>query len=92
MSLWGKFNCPTCIKNKNIIIGSIIFIIIYIDLSKNIIAKRLPAEYRIGPHNFDILSIIFGSLLGDGSVERRVTGNGTRISFSQEATHKQYLL
>ena len=54
--------------------------------------KRLPAISRVGPHNIDILSIIFGSLLGDSHAERRVTGNGTRISFMQEASHKEYLL
>ena len=40
----------------------------------------------------DILSIIFGSLLGDSHAERRAIGNGTRISFTQEAIHKEYLL
>ena len=53
MSLWGKFYCPTCINYSNIIFGSFIFITIY--LSKNIIAKRLPATFRVGPHNMDIL-------------------------------------
>lgn len=58
----------------------------------NTIAKRLPATSRVGPHNIDILSIIFGSLLGDSHGERRIIGNGTRISFTQEANHKEYLL
>lgn len=44
---------------------------------------------RIGPHNKDILSIIYGSLLGDGYAEKH--GNGTRISFYQEHSHKYYL-
>lgn len=92
MSLWGKFDCPTCINNSYIIFGSFIFITVY--LSKNLIAKRLPATSRVGAHNMDILSIIFGSLLGDSHAERRAPfgGNGTRISFSQEAIHKEYLL
>lgn len=90
MSLWGEFSCPTCINNSNTIFGSFIFITIY--LSNNIIAKRLPAISRVGPHNKDILSIIFGSLLGDSHAEWRAIGNGTRISFTQEAIHKEYLL
>jgi ubiquinol-cytochrome c reductase cytochrome b subunit len=49
-------------------------------------------DKRIGPHNLDILSIIFGSLLGNGYAERRITGNGTRISFYQEGSHLSYLL
>jgi LAGLIDADG endonuclease len=32
---------------------------------------------KIGPINNDILSIIFGSLLGDGYAERRIQGKGT---------------
>jgi len=46
---------------------------------------------RIGPHNIDILSIIFGSLLGDAYAEYRKQGKGTRISFMQEASHLTYL-
>jgi ubiquinol-cytochrome c reductase cytochrome b subunit len=53
---------------------------------------RIRAEKRIGPHNKDILSIIFGSLLGDGHAERRSKGNGTRITFYQEGNHVSYLL
>ena len=90
MSLWGEIFCPTCINYSYTIFGSFIFIIIY--LNNNIIAKRLPATSRVGPHNIDILSIIFGSLLGDSHAERRAIGNGVRISFMQEATHKEYLL
>jgi hypothetical protein len=48
--------------------------------------------YRIGPHNKDILSIIYGSLLGDAHAEKRLSGMGTRISFFQEHTHLKYIL
>ena len=41
-------------------------------------------------HHINILSIIFGSLLGDGSLER--DGKGTRVSFYQSQSHKEYLL
>jgi ubiquinol-cytochrome c reductase cytochrome b subunit len=57
-----------------------------------IIGQRLKAEQRIGPHNFDILSIIFGSLLGDAHAEYRSQGKGTRICFYQEAKHSAYLM
>jgi len=53
---------------------------------------RIRADKRIGPHNLDILSIFFGSLLGDGHAERQIKGNGTRITFYQEASHVSYLL
>jgi hypothetical protein len=32
--------------------------------------KKLRGIYRIGPHNQEIYSIIFGSLLGDGYAEK----------------------
>lgn len=56
------------------------------------LAKRVPAETRIGPHNFDILSIFTGTLLGDAHAERRSSGNGTRISLSQESSRGEYLM
>jgi len=52
--------------------------------------SRLKGIYRIGPHNIDILSIIFGSLLGDAHAEKR--RSGTRFIFYQEGSHKEYLL
>ena len=45
---------------------------------------RLRSDKRIGPHNFDILSILFGSLLGDCHAEYRNKGKGTRFTFYQE--------
>jgi LAGLIDADG DNA endonuclease family/Cytochrome c oxidase subunit III len=51
---------------------------------------RVPSTKRIGPHNYDILSIIIGSLLGDGSMEK--DGNGSRFAFYQEKTNGEYLL
>jgi len=38
----------------------------------------------------NILSILIGSLLGDGTMER--DGNGSRFAFYQEKTHGEYLL
>jgi ubiquinol-cytochrome c reductase cytochrome b subunit len=54
--------------------------------------SRIRADKRIGPHNKIILDIIFGSLLGDGHAERRIKGNGTRVTFYQEGVHVSYLL
>lgn len=44
------------------------------------------------PLSMDILSIIYGSLLGDASAEKRKGGKATRILFFQENTHEAYLL
>jgi ubiquinol-cytochrome c reductase cytochrome b subunit len=54
--------------------------------------KRLRADKRIGPHNYDIISIIYGSLLGDSHAEYRSIGKGTRITFYQESKHSTYLI
>src|SRR6266478_2536430 len=54
--------------------------------------SRLKGIYRIGPHNKDIISIIFGSLLGEGQGQKRLLGVGTRFSFYQEASHVNYLM
>jgi hypothetical protein len=60
------------------------------ELKKNLI--RIRANKRIGPHNKDVLCILFGSLLGDAHAERRSQGNGTRITFYQEGYHESYLI
>ena len=52
--------------------------------------KKIRGYNRVGPHHRDIISIIFGSLLGNGGVERKK--DGTRITFYQEAIHIKYLL
>jgi ubiquinol-cytochrome c reductase cytochrome b subunit len=51
---------------------------------------RVPSIKRIGPHNYDILTIIIGSLLGDGTMEK--DGNGSRFAFSAEKLNGEYLL
>lgn len=47
------------------------------------------AKRRIGPHNEDIISIIVGSLLGDGHGEKRK--GGVRVSKQQEDRNVGYL-
>jgi ubiquinol-cytochrome c reductase cytochrome b subunit len=54
--------------------------------------SKLKGIYRIGPHNKDIISVIFGSLLGNGQGEKRLLGLGTRFRFTQEASHVNYLM
>jgi ubiquinol-cytochrome c reductase cytochrome b subunit len=85
MSLWGECICPKCDINlqiKNLIINTAYL------LPFNL--NKIRSLKRIGPHNFEILSIIFGSLLGDGYAEKH--GEGTRICFQQESSHSGYLI
>lgn len=99
MSLWGEFSCLRCFFNKSQITNfdSLNYSLInnimplFITNSSTII-KKLKGIYRIGPHNQDIISVIFGSLLGDAHGEKRSENGGTRISFYQESTHVSYLL
>src|SRR6267378_3413263 len=54
--------------------------------------SKLKGIYRIGPHNKDVISVIFGSLLGGAHGEKRILGVGTRFCFYQEAVHVTYLM
>lgn len=47
---------------------------------------------RIGPHNKNIIEIVFGSLLGNAQAELKKNNNGTRITFYQEGRHVKYSL
>lgn len=80
MSLWGNIICPKCIKyfNNIIIISYIVFIIIY-DISNNIISLKVDSNARIGPHNIDIIYIIYGILLGNSNAKKRITGTAIII-------------
>lgn len=95
--IFNEIECLDILFNNTCLyftFSSVISIIIpySIKSSNNIKIIRVKANLRIGPHNKDILSIIFGSLLGDGYAERRYKGNGTRISFYQEGSHVSYLI
>ena len=53
--------------------------------------SNIRAVNRIGPHNEDVISVIIGSLLGDGYANKR-SGEGVRICYRQSIRHKEYLL
>jgi hypothetical protein len=54
------------------------------------ILPRFKPQSRIGPHHEDIISVLVGSLLGDGHAERLQSG-GVRFRFRQQAKHKEYI-
>lgn len=57
------------------------------------LAFKLPnfkPSSRIGPHNIDVISVLVGSLLGDGHAERQLSG-GIRFRFKQQVKHKIYI-
>lgn len=95
MSLWGIHLCLTCDFHHVILElfdNSDYITLITVILSNGNTANRIKSYTRIGPHNLDLLSIIYGTLLGDSHAEQRTNGNGTRIGFYQEANHVEYLL
>lgn len=90
MSLWGFLLKP---QMFNFYLILLFFLFISpANLTYTAKANRLKGIYRIGPHNKDFLSVIFGSLLGDGHAEKRLGGVGTRFTFFQEHSHVEYLL
>lgn len=61
--------------------------------SQVVLAFLIPVikvDKRIGPHNSDVISVLVGSLLGDGYAERSLTG-GIKFKFRQSIKHKAYL-
>ena len=90
MSLWG-FHLKPQMYDFYLIL-SILVLISPINLSTDSEkVVRIKGIYRIGPHNKNILSILFGSLLGDAHGEKRIKGQGTRFSFFQEDSHVEYI-
>ena len=96
MSLWGFFLKPQMFYFYWFLC---ILVLIspaaaaYLTISSKL--SRLKGIYRIGPHNFNVLSIIFGSLLGNAHAEKILSGTlsqGTSFAFFQEDSHVEYIL
>lgn len=51
---------------------------------------KVKASKRIGPHNEDVLSVLVGSLLGNGYCKKRSV-EGTRFCLRQNIINKEYL-
>lgn len=90
MSLWGKFFCALHDYSFLNIESNILVYNLILPLNSLIPLKKLKSNQRIGPHNYEVLSILIGSLLGDAYAERH--GNGTRICFQQEELNTSYLI
>jgi hypothetical protein len=55
--------------------------------------RSLLSSQRIGPHDYDVLCVLFGALLGDAyaSVRYQKYGETVRFAFKQSIVHKAYL-
>lgn len=51
---------------------------------------KIRANKIIGPHPIQVLSVIYGTLLGDSHLEKRI--DNVRISFQQESNNMEYLI
>nr|YP_009722339.1 hypothetical protein [Morchella importuna]QGN66741.1 hypothetical protein [Morchella importuna] len=80
-SVWQFINCCQSIIETSLFLNMSLY---------STFSNKIKGYKRIGPHSRDIISIIFGSLLGEGDVERKK--DGSRITFFQEAMHVKYLL
>ena len=95
MSLWGIYFCPKWFNifnvesNVLILVNNKIYFIIHCTVLP-FICPKTKSQNRIGPHNYNILCILMGSLLGDAYAEHH--GNGTRICFQQEHLNSHYLI
>ena len=52
---------------------------------------KIPSHQRIGPHNYDVISILFGSILGDGHIEKRSKKGGSRFKLIKSNSNVEYL-
>lgn len=74
MSLWGEY-AP--------------YMDIVLPFYAFFIPTKMSSTKRIGAHNIDVLSVIFGSMLGDSYAETR--NGSTRICIQQENSNVEYL-
>ena len=92
----GKLNCLKWYYLNNLYWSpsefNFVFFSLPLQISKQLNKTRITSLERIGPHNIDIISIIIGSLLGDGHLEKRNRGIGTRIKFEQSNKNVEYLM
>ena len=65
----------------------------YSQVNPNVSRLSLKPEKRIGPHNIDSLSILFGSLLGDthGQLRKIQENESVRFLFEQSSKNVEYL-
>lgn len=54
------------------------------------IKNKIPSTQRIGPHDFCVIQVLIGALLGDRHLEKR--GNGIRRKFEQTNRNVEYLM
>ena len=95
MSFWGEFNCPKwLLENGELKRGELDGILKEGELICKVGGlkgmQKMRANRRIGPHNKDVISIMVGSLLGDGYAERR--RGGIRLTIQQESSNVAYIM
>jgi LAGLIDADG DNA endonuclease family/NADH-Ubiquinone oxidoreductase (complex I), chain 5 N-terminus len=53
---------------------------------------QIYSHKRIGPHQLKVIQVIIGSLLGEGKLEKRSKGIGTRFMMEQTSRNVEYLM
>jgi ubiquinol-cytochrome c reductase cytochrome b subunit len=90
MSLWGFLNKPQMYNLYLICFSLLLITSIY--LNNQLKINKFKGIYSIGPLNKEIISILFGSLLGNTQGEKKLLGVGSKFNFYQEAYHVEYLI
>lgn len=92
----GKLNCLKWILDLFLEFNTYMVCNIFPLILKNKrnfhIEGSINSNKRIGPHNIDIIQVIIGSLLGDGHLEKRKKGIGTRLIIEQTNQNVEYLM
>ena len=90
----GIIECLTWINNLSNIDSQLLITSTLFILNKRLfhIEGKIHSHKRIGPHNIDVIQVIIGSLLGDGHLEKRSKGIGTRLIIEQTNQNVEYLM
>ncbi len=56
------------------------------------VESNIHSHKRQGPHLLEVIETIIGTLLGDGHLEKRKIGTGTRLKIEQSSRNVEYLI
>lgn len=85
--------CPKWLSYSDYSVLSFMFIMHTCNHQKRFFFSRsFNSKERIGPHNIDVMSLIWGSLLSNSYLEKRESGLGIRLVFIKYSNNVEYLM
>lgn len=91
MSFWGEIGCPRWlldIKDVERGLKGEGWVMMFCSVLGG--KMRVQSKNRIGPHNRDVISLLVGSMLGDGYGEKRK--GGVRFILQKESSNVAYIM